>query len=173
MSSEPTITVRPTIGVSAIIFDSCNRVLLVKRGNPPCLDQWHAPGGKLEAGESMVEACIREVREETGIEGIRILSLIAVAERQFKGFHYVILDFLAKLPDDGNFHPKAADDVADARWVTYAEIDRYDLVEGLRPIIEAARLNFVEQKNIGLFDATGRGTDYLPLLRNSRSENVG
>lgn len=50
---------------TAVVVDSDGRVLLVRDGDA---DAWYAPGGTLQPGESLAEAVVREVREETGIE---------------------------------------------------------------------------------------------------------
>ncbi|MEE9344637.1 MAG: NUDIX hydrolase [Methylococcales bacterium] len=154
----------PAIGVSAIIFDSSERVLLIKRGQPPAFGQWHAPGGKLEPGETMVSACQREVEEETGISGIEIDCLLAVVERRLEGFHYVIIDFLAHLTQSIPTTPVAADDVLDARWVTELELSRLDLAEGLLPILQRARQMHRNDLHNGLYDVSGMGADFLPCL---------
>ncbi len=153
---------RPAIGVSAIIFDASERVLLIKRGQAPAFGQWHAPGGKLEPGESMVAACQREVEEETGISGIEIDCLIAVVERRLEGFHYVIMDFLAHLSQLIPTTPIAADDVIDARWVTDLELPGLDLAEGLLPILQRARRVHRGELQGGLYDVNGTESDFLP-----------
>ena len=66
------------IGSLAYLFYD-NRVLLLKRNNMPFKGYWSAPGGKMEFGESPHECCIREVREETGIDvSNHTLSLRAI-----------------------------------------------------------------------------------------------
>ncbi len=154
----------PGIGVSAIIFDADENVLLIKRGQAPALGKWHAPGGKLEPGESMLAACQREVEEETGVQGIEIDCLLAVVERRMEGFHYVILDFLAHLLHADPITPVAADDVLDARWVAEVELSELDLAEGLLPILERARLIHRQEIQTGLYDSSGAGSDFLPGL---------
>jgi ADP-ribose pyrophosphatase YjhB (NUDIX family) len=62
------------LGVSAIIFDSEGKFLLTKREDN---GQWCLPGGAVEAGESVAEACIREVFEETGLN-VRVKRLVGV-----------------------------------------------------------------------------------------------
>ena len=54
-----------TLGAFAIIFDENERVLLSHRRD---IDAWNLPGGGVESGETPVEAVIREVTEETGLE---------------------------------------------------------------------------------------------------------
>ena len=62
-------------GCSALIFDPMGeRILLTRRADN---GQWCLPGGAMEAGESLAETCIREVREETGL-AVRIVRLVGV-----------------------------------------------------------------------------------------------
>jgi len=49
-----------------LIFDQCNRILLLHRATPS-LKQWETPGGKVNRGESPEEAAIREIHEELGV----------------------------------------------------------------------------------------------------------
>lgn len=151
---------RPTIGVSAIIFDAQERVLLIQRGQPPALGFWHPPGGKLEAGESLIEGVRREVQEETGLD-VTIGPILAVVERRQEGFHYVIIDFLAQLADPGQTAIRPADDATAAEWVAEADLSQYPIAEGLLPILERARRARQGEK-LGLTDVAGLRTDFIP-----------
>ncbi len=62
------------LGCSAAIFDENRRVLLTKRADN---GQWCLPGGAVEPGESVAEACEREVFEETGLR-VRVKRLVGV-----------------------------------------------------------------------------------------------
>lgn len=158
---------KPMIGVSAVIFNESGQVLLIKRGQAPAKGQWHAPGGKLEPGETMLAACEREVSEETGLSGLDFICLLAVVERQIDGFHYIIIDFLARLKkiDSTVKDPVASDDVVDARWVSEDELPHLELAGGLLPILEQARLIVDCQSYAGLHDQTGAGTDFIPGIK--------
>ena len=151
---------RPAIGVSAIVFDQGERVLLIRRGKPPSAGFWHFPGGKLEAGESLLEGVAREVKEETGLD-VSIGPIMAVVERRQEGFHYVIVDFLARLADPARIAIKPADDACDAAWVAENELGKYLVAEGLLPILVRARLAHRGEK-LGLVDGDGCGTDFMP-----------
>jgi ADP-ribose pyrophosphatase YjhB (NUDIX family) len=70
--SERALGVRPS--VSAVIFDGRGRLLLQQRSDG---GQWGLPGGSVEIGESVHDAVIREVREETGLQ-VTVLRLIGV-----------------------------------------------------------------------------------------------
>ena len=62
------------LGTSAIIFNNEGKFLLTKRADN---GQWCLPGGAVESGESLAEACEREVFEETGL-GVRVKRLVGV-----------------------------------------------------------------------------------------------
>ncbi|MDD5035960.1 MAG: NUDIX domain-containing protein [Methylococcaceae bacterium] len=153
---------RPSIGVSAIVFDGRERVLLIRRGKPPALGQWHVPGGKLEAGESLVEGCRREVKEETGVE-VSIGPIMAVVERRQEGFHYLIVDFLAHLIDPDRNDILPADDASAAAWVAETELADYPIAEGLLPILQRA-IRAHRGERLGLIDIEGLGTDFIPAM---------
>ena len=123
MTTPPT----PSVCVGAVaVDDGC--LLLVRRRNEPGLGSWSVPGGRVEPGETVQEAVVRELLEETGVEGV-CTGLIGVVERIGDDHHFVILDYavevLAPAP------PEAGSDALDARWVALHEVAEMDLVEGL------------------------------------------
>ena len=125
---------RPVPAVGAIVLDGAGRLLVVRRGRPPGEGLWSVPGGKVEMGEKLADAVVREVREETGLE-VTCGRLVEVVERWGDGWHYVILDYLCEACGGALC---AGDDVSDARWVTRAELDLMPTTEGLGPVIDLA-----------------------------------
>jgi len=105
-------------------------VLLVRRGQEPLLGQWSLPGGAVEVGETLEEAVVREVSEETGISvrPIAMLKTFDRIDRDAEGrarFHYVLIDFLCSLQAAAlETEPLGATDVFDARWVPLQDIRR-------------------------------------------------
>ena len=57
--------------VGAVVHDAAGRLLLIRRGHDPHRGLWSLPGGRVEPGESPEQAVVREVREETGLDGAR------------------------------------------------------------------------------------------------------
>lgn len=116
------------------MFDG-DRVLLVQRGRPPGEGLWSVPGGKLEPGETLAQAVAREVREETGLL-VEVGALACVVERLGEGYHFVILDYVARVVGGVL---AAADDAAAARFVAPEELATLPVTEGLLDVLARAR----------------------------------
>lgn len=125
--SSVTSPPRPEMCVGAVVIDD-ERLLLVRRGHGPAAGEWSLPGGRVESGETLAEAVVRELAEETGVTGV-CGELIGWVERLGEGYHYVILDFLVVALDAAA--PVAGDDAAEAAWVPLSDLGSMALVEGL------------------------------------------
>jgi 8-oxo-dGTP diphosphatase len=119
--------VRPEVCVGAIAVDE-GRLLLVRRGRGPAAGAWSVPGGRLETGETLAEAVLRELAEETGLEGV-CDELVGWVERMGPDHHYVILDFAVTVLEPRE--PQAGDDAAEAEWVPLDEVAHRRLADGL------------------------------------------
>jgi ADP-ribose pyrophosphatase YjhB (NUDIX family) len=121
--------VTPLMGVGAVIVKE-NRVLLIRRGAEPLKGHWSLPGGLVELGESLTEAVVREVREETGliVEPLELVELFDSIHREGARvrYHYVVADYLCRVVGGAL---QAASDAEDARWV---ERDGWDRPSALR-----------------------------------------
>ena len=108
----------PAVGVVCLRGDS---VLLIRRGTPPRQGEWSLPGGRIEPGERAVDAALRELSEETGIEA-EITGLIDVVDGLFPeaGRHYVLIDYAARWVSG---EPVAGDDALEARFVALDEVE--------------------------------------------------
>ncbi len=131
---------RPYLAVSAAIFHA-GRVLIVRRGTPPLQGVFTLPGGGVELGETLEQAIIREVREETGlaIEPIALAGYRQVIARDAVGKierHFVILPFAARYLA-GEIALNA--EIAEAAWLWPAEISGLNTTDGLAEILTAAR----------------------------------
>ncbi len=118
---------RPELCVGAIAVDD-EQILLVRRGRGPAQGEWSVPGGRVERGETLAEAVVRELREETGLNGV-CEGLAGWVERVGDGYHHVILDFYVTIIEGAE--PTAGDDAAEAAWVSLSEVADLRLTEGL------------------------------------------
>ena len=121
-----TDVVEVAVGAVALRDDE---LLLVRRGRGPAAGEWSVPGGRVHVGEELHEAVVREVAEETGIEVI-VERFLGWVERIGAGHHFVILDFAVSVLDPGQ-SPVAGDDAVEVAWVSLADLDGMQLVEGL------------------------------------------
>ena len=130
---------RPIVAVGAVILDGA-RVLLVKRANEPLKGQWSLPGGVVEIGETLDEALVREVREETGLD-VEVGAVVEVLDRvrhDVDGrveFHYVIIDYVCRVRGGTATRGSDADAVA---WVDVADLERYGVNDKAVAVIRKA-----------------------------------
>jgi ADP-ribose pyrophosphatase YjhB (NUDIX family) len=118
------------LGCSATLFDASHRLLLTRRTDN---NQWCLPGGKLEAGESVSEACRREVREETGLEVVptQLIGIYSNPDRLFvypngNRFHIVSMNFLCEVRAGV---AGVSDEVRESRYVTREELADLDILD--------------------------------------------
>jgi len=129
-------TKSPQVGVGAVVFHQ-NRVLLIKRGQPPNAGQWAIPGGRIKMGETLQQAAEREILEETGInikagEPVFAFDLIQRDDESQCRLHYVVVDLAAEYLGG---EPVAADDAAEARWVGASELAGLPVNETTRQLL--------------------------------------
>lgn len=107
--------VTPLIAVDAVVVDAKGRVLLIRRKYPPFQGQYALPGGFIDVGETVEDACRRELKEETGVKAgkLTLVGVYSDPARDPRG-HTVAVVFLTKLR---SATPIAGDDAASAEWV--------------------------------------------------------
>lgn len=119
---------RPELCVGAIALDD-DRLLMVRRGHAPSIGKWTVPGGRVEGGETMAEAVVRELFEETGLEGV-CGELVGWVERFDEDYHFVVFDFAVTVLD-ADIPPRGGDDADEAAWVPLHEVTERPLTSGL------------------------------------------
>ena len=104
----------PRVAVGAIVIRN-NKVLLVKRKQPPDEGLWAIPGGRVKLGETLQKAAEREVKEETGLDIVNLRQFHTYSNPDRDPRHHTIsVVFVAQARGE----PKARDDAADIGMFT-------------------------------------------------------
>ena len=127
---------KPMLAASIAVFHD-GRVLLARRTKSPGAGLLALPGGLVEAGETMAEAALRELREETGVSAgiIGFNTHTEIIERDGSGqirHHFVVASYV------GQWHSGIAQPGPEASqivWATPGEAVALDLVTGLGDVL--------------------------------------
>jgi 8-oxo-dGTP diphosphatase len=128
----------PQVAVGAVcVLDDA--LLVVRRGRGPAAGEWSVPGGRVELGETLHEAVVRETYEETALEVV-VDRYLGWVERMGEAdaeepFHFVVLDF-AVTPLDPDQPVVPGDDAAEVAWVPLGELSALRLVAGLYEFLD-------------------------------------
>lgn len=130
----------PAVGVVCLREDE---VLLIRRGKPPLMGAWSLPGGRIEWGERAADAALRELSEETGVEG-EMLGLVEVADGLFapdekNGRHFVLVDYAVRWTAG---EPVAGDDAAAAAFHPLSGLEALGLWDETVRVIRLAAERF-------------------------------
>ncbi|MEL8054540.1 MAG: NUDIX hydrolase [Pseudomonadota bacterium] len=125
----------PIPAVGCICFRD-DEVLLVRRGKAPRAGEWSIPGGRVEPGEPVRDAVLRELQEETGVTA-ELVALVDVVDAVFDSeeevaFHYVLIDYVARWISG---EPIAGDDAIDTRFVKLSALKAIELWDETRRVI--------------------------------------
>ena len=126
----------PQLAVSGAVFRD-DRILLVRRARSPARGFYSLPGGRVEFGESLHTALLREVDEETGLK-IEIAGLAGwreVLPGISGGGHYLIMSFAARWIGR---EPVLNDELDDFKWLAPDALGDLKLTNGLQDIVAAA-----------------------------------
>lgn len=116
---------RPAVTVDALVFRNINsdpEVLLIKRANPPFEGMWAAPGGFIDMDETPEEAVLRELQEETGIDGVELFQYHTYGAVNRDPRHRTISIAFAGILKDFAQQARGGDDAAEAGWFSIKKL---------------------------------------------------
>ncbi len=126
----------PVSSVLAIILNNKHEILFVRQKTGPFKGWWLLPGGKVEFGETIKDALIREVKEETGLL-VRVSNLLGAFDviDVEQNLHFIHIVFLCE-PDGGKLG--TGSDALDVEWFNPNTLDKVQT--DLRRILKATGL---------------------------------
>jgi 8-oxo-dGTP diphosphatase len=128
---------RPQLAVSAAIFRD-GRVLVVRRTRSPGKGFYSLPGGRVEFGEKLAEAALRELDEEVGVKAeiVDFAGVVQVLPRKEGAqFHFVVIAFAANWVSG---EPQTGPEAADIRWADPMTLDGLPVTDDLHRIVALA-----------------------------------
>jgi 8-oxo-dGTP diphosphatase len=132
---------RPVLAASAAVFRPDGRVILATRTSPPASDVWSLPGGKVEAGETLEQAALRELGEEVGVEA-RIIGFnrhVEIIHHDGEGrvsHHFVVCSFVA---DWVAGEPRTGPEAGAVMWADPERLGGLATTRQLGEVLRAAR----------------------------------
>lgn len=124
--------------VAAVVFDG-ERVLMTRRPeNASHPLEWEFPGGKVEPGESVEAALVREVREEMGVKVVA-MSVMGAARHVYPDGLAVEITFLRAELDSHRF--STSDAIHSWRWIAPADVDANEVLAADRSFLRALALH--------------------------------
>ncbi len=113
---------RPPIAAAIAVVLRGERLLLVRRSHKPDAGRWGFPGGKIEPGETVIAAALRELAEETGVaaDAVEVLTALDVIRHDGDVLHHYVLVAVLCRWRDGEGVP--ASDAHEAAWFDLAAI---------------------------------------------------
>ncbi|MFX1391784.1 MAG: NUDIX domain-containing protein [Promethearchaeota archaeon] len=131
--------VTPLLTTDAVILINNKKdLVLIRRKNPPFQGDLALPGGFVDIGETVEQACIREAKEETNIniKIIRLIGIFSDPKRDPRG-HTVSIAYLCE-PKTEKEKPKAKDDAASLEIIPLSKISSLKLAFDHMKIIESS-----------------------------------
>lgn len=130
---------RPEVGVSTAVFRD-GRVLLAQRAVGSLAGLWSLPGGRVEFGEKLREAALRELEEEVGVtaEIVDFAGIVEVMPREGPQFHFLVVAFAARWVSG---EPQTGPEASAVVWADPATLNDLPVTDDLHRIVaEAAAL---------------------------------
>jgi 8-oxo-dGTP diphosphatase len=137
---------RPALTADALVItvhEGTAKLLLIQRKHPPFTKRWALPGGFVNDGETLKQAALRELEEETGVAGLSVIPFGCYGDpgRDPRGWT-VTAAFLAVVPWSAQLEARGSDDASQALWHPVTKLPRlaFDhdkiIAEGLAYVAE-------------------------------------
>lgn len=148
VQDDPVIE-KPSVTVDIVIFtilDDDLKVLLIKRKTPPFKDSWAIPGGFIHRGETLDQAALRELREETNVEDVYLEQLYTFGTPNRDPRTRVITVSYYSLVSADKLNPRAGEEAEDVNWFSVKDLpmlafDHSEIIDCAKERLQV-RLNY-------------------------------
>jgi ADP-ribose pyrophosphatase YjhB (NUDIX family)/SAM-dependent methyltransferase len=170
---------RPMVTADALVFADLTppKVLLVRRANEPYKDKWAFPGGFIEMDEELHDAVARELKEETGLAGVRLEQMHTFGRigRDPRG-RMITVAFIGIVPAD-NMQVCPGDDAAEAKWFDIDDLpelafDHNDVARMAISEFRKWKMNKKSSNGAGADTTRGEGDKLNELMWGYRSTRI-
>jgi 8-oxo-dGTP diphosphatase len=121
----------PELCAGSIVYRE-DKVLLIRRGTEPQKGFWSLPGGRVQMGESIRHAALRELKEETNLEG-KFEEMMGWVDLLIDEHHYVIVNLRCSVSNASSL--KAGDDAKEAKFFKLEELHDLDMNDRTRDFV--------------------------------------
>jgi len=137
-----------TVIVVGGVLECDGKYLLVQEAKEGCRGKWNLPAGRLDPGETILEAAKREIKEESGLS-VELSGICQIGNRKRKDASFVSIIFTTKVVGgDITFNPN---EILDVKWFSYEEI--LAMKEQLRSkVLIIGAIDSVRKKQIAPLD---------------------
>lgn len=150
----------PLVATSALIFNDKNEALFVCHRDYG----WAIAGGKVELGETMINALKREIKEETNLD-LEEIEYISTTEKIEKKFHFIFINYQAKAKDVNSL--KLSEELLEYKWLDLESASKdVKLKELVKQFIEAINQKDWEGKYKRAL------ADYQNLIKNTEKNQA-
>ncbi len=128
------------LGVGAVLANQLGQILLIRRRNAPQALRWAIPGGRVEPGEALVDAVVREVKEETAllVDPGPVLYIAELAGRQTDE-RLTVLDFGCRIRPMSPL-PSVGSDALTLFWADADNWRKLPLAAGMEELLVDSRV---------------------------------
>lgn len=139
---------RPVLAASVAVFRADGRVILATRTSPPAADVWSLPGGKVEAGETLEQAALRELSEEVGVSARivgfnRHVEIIHRDSEERVSHHFVVASFVAEWLGG---EPRTGPEAGAVMWANPFDLGGLPTTRQLGDVLRAAHLIWEQRR---------------------------
>lgn len=128
----------PIKAAGGVVYNQQGQMLLIKR-----MSKWDLPKGKIDAGEDVEDAAMREVEEECGIDGLKIIKPLPTTYHAYKvrNFDFLKITYWFEMNTNysGILKPQLEEMITEVKWdsLTLEDVNTLDTYDSIKNLLRA------------------------------------